>query len=121
VGNVSDGDSRNLASRSALTIEDLKTKIGTFVNGTNIKGEKLKLKEESVELTIGKSPGKFRYVPCPFFLSLPHILPILWPNVVQLILEACRIHLLFHGKGATEPAYDTFEGSVRATGHQIAR
>lgn len=58
---VSDGSAYNTGSRSGIAIEDLNTKTGTFVNGSNIKGSKHVVKEESVELTIGKFTGKFRY------------------------------------------------------------
>jgi pSer/pThr/pTyr-binding forkhead associated (FHA) protein len=61
VDEVADGNAYNIGARSGLTIEDLKTKIGTFVNGTNIKGSKHKLQEDSAELTIGKFASKFRY------------------------------------------------------------
>lgn len=61
VDEVADGNAYNIGARPGLTIEDLKTKIGTFVDGTNIKGSKYKLQDESAELTIGKFAGKFRY------------------------------------------------------------
>lgn len=61
VDSVADGHAYNLGSRSGLTIEDLKTKTGTFVNGANIKGVKHRLTGDSADLTIGKFAGKFQY------------------------------------------------------------
>lgn len=64
VGQVERGHAHNPSRRSTLTIEDLKTKIGTFVNGQKIKGEKYTVAgdEEEFEIVMGKCPSKFRYV-----------------------------------------------------------
>lgn len=61
VDNVERGHAHNLSSRSRLTIEDLKTKIGTFINGQKIKGEKHVVSGDETEIVMGKCPSKFRY------------------------------------------------------------
>lgn len=61
VDEVERGQAHNLASRSKLTIEDLATKIGTFIDGRRIKGEKHVVTAEDVGLVLGKCPSKFRY------------------------------------------------------------
>jgi hypothetical protein len=63
VDNVERGHAHNLSSRSKLTIEDLKTKIGTFINGQKIKGEKHVVSGDETEIVMGKCPSKFRYDP----------------------------------------------------------
>ena len=60
VADVEPGDAYILSSRSRLTIEDLATKIGTFVNGHKIKGEKHVIEHEETEIVMGKCPSKFR-------------------------------------------------------------
>jgi hypothetical protein len=60
VDKVQDEHAHHLTSRSRLTIEDLATKIGTSVNGQKIKGEKVVVATEEVDLIMGKCPSKFR-------------------------------------------------------------
>ncbi|KAH7156520.1 hypothetical protein EDB81DRAFT_393709 [Dactylonectria macrodidyma] len=57
---VEDGRSQNPKYRSTLTIEDLKTKTGTIVNGEKVKGKKYEVATPSAEITMGKCPNKFR-------------------------------------------------------------
>lgn len=59
IGSVEEGEAFNPSSRSKVTIEDLKTKIGTVVNGQKIKGAKVEVSEEKIEMTMGKCPYKF--------------------------------------------------------------
>lgn len=60
VDNVADGRSQSPKHRSTLTIEDLKTKTGTVVNGEKIKGKKYEVTTASADITMGKCPNKFR-------------------------------------------------------------
>ncbi|KAH7155724.1 hypothetical protein B0J13DRAFT_435981 [Dactylonectria estremocensis] len=60
VDTVEDGRSQNPKYRSTLTIEDLKTKTGTIVNGERVKGKKYEVSTPSAEITMGKCPNKFR-------------------------------------------------------------
>ncbi|PHH74860.1 hypothetical protein CDD82_4737 [Ophiocordyceps australis] len=69
VDNIPDGDAHNLASRSRITIEDLATKIGTFVNGNKIKGEKHQVDGVETDIIMGKCPDKFRLIWFPVVLS----------------------------------------------------
>ncbi|GKU02505.1 campothecin resistance conferring protein [Fusarium langsethiae] len=59
VSPVEPGQSHNPSSRSALTIEDLATKIGTVVNGEKIKGTQKVVEGDKAEFTMGKCPNKF--------------------------------------------------------------
>lgn len=59
VDNVQPGHAYNLSSRSGVTIEDLKTKIGTVVNGRKIKGDRYVVDGDEAEITMGKCPSKF--------------------------------------------------------------
>ena len=56
---VAEGDALVLDQRSTVTIEDLKTKLGTFINGEAIKGKKYVVATETAELILGKCPSKF--------------------------------------------------------------
>lgn len=58
-----DGHAHRPAARSKLTIEDLKTKIGTAVNGRKIKGAAHVVEDEAlVTIVMGKCPEQFRCV-----------------------------------------------------------
>lgn len=50
----------NLQKRSLVTIEDLKTKIGTLVNGKQIKGERFDLVKDTNEIKLGHYQETFR-------------------------------------------------------------
>ncbi|KAI5467562.1 hypothetical protein BGZ63DRAFT_371565 [Mariannaea sp. PMI_226] len=69
IDRVEEGQAYHPTSRSALTIEDLATKIGTVVNGKKIKGKKVVVENESAEFTMGKSPHKFRITWNPVVFS----------------------------------------------------
>ncbi|KAM5355231.1 hypothetical protein ACJ41O_001877 [Fusarium nematophilum] len=71
VSPVEEGQAHNPTSRSTLTVEDLATKIGTVVNGEKIKGKKKAIEGDTVELTLGKCPHKFRisWEPVVFAIS----------------------------------------------------
>lgn len=60
---VERGHAHSPASRPRLTIEDLGTKIGTFVDGVKLKGEKHVVAGGEAELVMGKCPTKFRQGP----------------------------------------------------------
>lgn len=62
---ATDTEQQSLNSRSQLTIEDLKTSKGTFVDGQPIQGEKHVVSAEQTEFTLGKCPDIFRYTICP--------------------------------------------------------
>ncbi|KAK9779836.1 hypothetical protein SCAR479_03443 [Seiridium cardinale] len=62
------GDSQNLSSRSKVTIEDLKSKLGTVINGQRIKGAKHAIACETNELKLGSMAG-FRITWKPIVLS----------------------------------------------------
>ncbi|KAH8197487.1 hypothetical protein TruAng_008345 [Truncatella angustata] len=62
------GDSQNLSSRSKVTVEDLKSKLGTAINGHKIKGERHVVTQETNELRLG-SMGGFRIIWVPVVLS----------------------------------------------------
>lgn len=50
----------NLQKRSLVTIEDLKTKIGTLANGKQIKGERFDLIKDTNEVKLGHYRETFR-------------------------------------------------------------
>lgn len=50
----------DLKKRSLVTIEDLKTKIGTLVNGKQIKGERFDLIKDTNEIKLGHYQEIFR-------------------------------------------------------------
>lgn len=52
---------QSLTSRSQLTIEDLNTSKGTFIDGQSIQGQKHVVSTECTEVTLGKCPDIFRY------------------------------------------------------------
>ncbi|GJN70150.1 hypothetical protein PLICBS_004202 [Purpureocillium lilacinum] len=60
VDDVPEGHAHHLTSRSKLTIEDLKTKIGTTVDGQKIKGAKYVVEGKQAEFVMGKCPQLFR-------------------------------------------------------------
>jgi hypothetical protein len=51
---------QRLSTRSTLTIEDLRTKSGTTVDGQKYKGEKLVVSEPAVHIKLGNCPDSFR-------------------------------------------------------------
>ncbi|KAF4124936.1 FHA protein [Geosmithia morbida] len=57
---VEQGHAHSPSSRPRLTIEDLATKIGTFVDGVKIRGEKHVVKGAEAELVMAKCPTRFR-------------------------------------------------------------
>ncbi|EFX02426.1 DNA damage response protein [Grosmannia clavigera kw1407] len=69
VGRVTEGDGTNRESRSVITIEDLNTKIGTVVNGTQIRGQRLVLSQVSNEVKMGHMADLFRITWHPVVLS----------------------------------------------------
>ncbi|KAH8734585.1 hypothetical protein BGZ61DRAFT_514018 [Ilyonectria robusta] len=69
VDKVEDGRSQSPKHRSTLTIEDLKTKTGTVVNGEKIKGKKYEVTTASADITMGKCPNKFRITWNPVVFS----------------------------------------------------
>ncbi|KAL1846400.1 hypothetical protein Daus18300_014269 [Diaporthe australafricana] len=66
---VTEGDGTNLGSRSIVTIEDLKTKIGTLINGKQIKGERVDLIKDANEIKLGHYQETFRITWQPVVLS----------------------------------------------------
>lgn len=56
---------QRLTSRSNITVEDLKTKTGTTVNGEKFKGETRVLTNDVNEILMGGSPDVFRYATMP--------------------------------------------------------
>lgn len=54
--------SSQLASRSRLAIADLATKLGTVVNGHQLKGSSIVVDDPLVEIYMGKCPSPFRYL-----------------------------------------------------------
>lgn len=69
VGVVAEGDGTNLDKRSLVTIEDLKTKIGTLVNGKQIRGERFNLVKDTNEIKLGRYQETFRITWHPVVLS----------------------------------------------------
>ncbi|EPE08525.1 dna damage response protein [Ophiostoma piceae UAMH 11346] len=69
VDRVRDGDGRDPGSRSVVTIEDLATKIGTVVNGTQIRGQKFVLIQDTNDLKMGHMPDLFRITWHPIVFS----------------------------------------------------
>lgn len=53
---------RNPRSRTSVTVEDLNTKSGTLVNGTQIKGTKYVVTADSNEIKMAHCSKLFRYV-----------------------------------------------------------
>ncbi|KAK0391657.1 hypothetical protein NLU13_1156 [Sarocladium strictum] len=60
VHDVEPGHAHDLSSRSRLTIEDLATKIGTTVDGSKIKGDKITVEKDETQIIMGKCPHIFR-------------------------------------------------------------
>ncbi|KAK5992518.1 hypothetical protein PT974_05929 [Cladobotryum mycophilum] len=71
VDNVEAGGAHSVSGRSSVTIEDLATKIGTFVDGQKIKGSKYVVPGDEAEITMGKCPSTFclRWFPVVFTFS----------------------------------------------------
>jgi len=51
---------RNRHNRTAVTVEDLGTKFGTIVNGTEIRGQKHVISDDSTEIKMGRFNKLFR-------------------------------------------------------------
>ncbi|PKS09909.1 hypothetical protein jhhlp_004532 [Lomentospora prolificans] len=69
VGSVPEGDAQNLASRSRVTIEDLNTSKGTFIDGESIQNQTHEVSKERIEFTMGKCPEVFRITWVPVVLT----------------------------------------------------
>lgn len=69
VADVKEGEGSSLRSRSTITIEDLKTKIGTWVNEKSIKGERFDLIKDHNEIKLGHYKETFRISWQPVVLS----------------------------------------------------
>ncbi|KAJ9150200.1 Cytochrome b5 reductase 4 [Pleurostoma richardsiae] len=69
VGNVPEGAGQDFRSRSAVTIEDLGAKVGTVVNGTQIRGQKYVVPGASNEIKMGNCPKLFRLAWHPVVFS----------------------------------------------------
>ncbi|KAI0377564.1 hypothetical protein F5Y04DRAFT_176519 [Hypomontagnella monticulosa] len=69
VGEVAEGDGEKVLSRSTVTVEDLGSKGGTWVNNEKIKGEKRVLSQDINVLQMGTFPLKFRIIWFPVVLS----------------------------------------------------
>lgn len=69
VGVVTEGDGANLEKRSLVTIEDLKTKKGTLVNGEQIKGQRFNLVRDTNEIKVGHYRETLRITWQPVVLS----------------------------------------------------
>ena len=63
------GDSSRLYSKSKLILEDLKTKLGTTVNGISIKGQRRTFEEEYNEIKLGHFDQVFRIRWVPIVLT----------------------------------------------------
>ncbi|KAK2067858.1 hypothetical protein P8C59_001563 [Phyllachora maydis] len=66
---VPEGDALNVRSRSRVTIEDLKTKKGSILNGKPIRGEKHQLTEAHNDLSVGNCGADFRLTWHPVVLT----------------------------------------------------
>lgn len=51
----------NASSRSSVTLTDLSTKIGTLVNGEQIRGKAYKLERQDNVVSLGRYKHHFRY------------------------------------------------------------
>lgn len=87
VGQVKEGDAHNRTSRSTVTVEDLKTKIGTQINGTQIKGTTCVLTQESNTLKFGSCNHLFRLswhpVVCSVSFTKRELAADAWVNLRQ--------------------------------------
>ncbi|EJT71203.1 DNA damage response protein RcaA [Gaeumannomyces tritici R3-111a-1] len=87
VGKVKEGDAQNRKSRSTVTVEDLKTKMGTQVNGTQIKGTTCVLTQESNALKLGSCNHIFRLswhpVVCSVSFTKRELAADAWLNLRQ--------------------------------------
>lgn len=95
---ATDTEQQSLNSRSQLTIEDLKTSKGTFVDGQPIQGQKHVVSAEQTEFTLGKCPDIFRYTSCP--PVHPSVYAGAWlMHETQNLLVPCGHDLLVHRPG----------------------
>lgn len=69
VGDVGSSDSTKTEARSKITLEDLNTKIGTLVNGEQIRGRKYDLTGEENVVTVGRYKSRFTYAIFPHQMS----------------------------------------------------
>lgn len=69
VGEVRTGNSARLESKSELTLEDLKTKLGTTVNGISIKGQRRSFRDVYNEVKLGHFDQVFKIRWIPIVLS----------------------------------------------------
>ncbi|KAI2615992.1 hypothetical protein GGR54DRAFT_610768 [Hypoxylon sp. NC1633] len=69
VDRVTEGDGERVLNRSSVTVEDLGSKGGTWVNDEKIKGEKRLLSQQINVLQMGSFPSKFRITWFPVVLS----------------------------------------------------
>ncbi|KAI1772583.1 hypothetical protein F4818DRAFT_132781 [Hypoxylon cercidicola] len=69
VDQVTEGDGEVVSSRSHVTVEDLGSKGGTWINDEKIKGEKRVLSQPANVLQMGSFPPKFRITWFPVVLS----------------------------------------------------
>ncbi|KAL8366568.1 hypothetical protein RB595_010430 [Gaeumannomyces hyphopodioides] len=87
VGKVKEGDAQNRKSRSTVTVEDLKTKMGTQVNGTQIKGTTCVLTQVSNALKLGSCNHVFRLswhpVVCSVSFTKRELAADAWMNLRQ--------------------------------------
>jgi hypothetical protein len=61
---------QNLLSRSKITVEDLKTKHGSAVNGQLLKGERHVVTGTSVDIKLGQCQDLFRYEVKMYFVAM---------------------------------------------------
>lgn len=51
----------NTSNRSRITVTDLDTKIGTLLNGEQIRGKSIDLETEENTITLGRFKHRFRF------------------------------------------------------------
>lgn len=54
IANVSEGEGTDPSSRAKVTVQDLNTKLGSWVNGKSIAGERFELMKDDNEIRLGK-------------------------------------------------------------------
>ncbi|KAJ4395656.1 hypothetical protein N0V85_006476 [Neurospora sp. IMI 360204] len=69
ISDVADGDGGNINARSQVTIEEMNSKKGTLLNGTQIRGQTVVLTEPVNELILGNCSHPLRIVWRPIVLS----------------------------------------------------
>ncbi|KFX89486.1 hypothetical protein V490_06987 [Pseudogymnoascus sp. VKM F-3557] len=69
VDEVKPGDSARLHTRSRITLEDLNTKIGTLVNGDQIRGQRRVLEDKDYDIRLGQYEKLFRILWIPVVLT----------------------------------------------------